>query len=220
LILWILASVIPAGVSSESPHLNRPNTLLPGLILLQAMGLFMLFKCTSQLQNSFFKLGTYTFILAIIGISFVWFLHSYFIRFPYAQSKLFQYGATQALSYANENQNKYQKIIISNRDTLLDGYAYYLFTTKYDPALYQKHGGTHSAFFTDTHLIGKFDFRDPNLYEPKRDVDQLPQANNVLYITNPSELSPQIMKNEKVHLIKTYYFLDGSDSLWLLEGTI
>jgi 4-amino-4-deoxy-L-arabinose transferase-like glycosyltransferase len=215
--LWIFASVIPAAVSSESPHLNRPNTLLPGLIVMQAMGLYWLIIVLSRLKNQFLRNGAYVSFVLIIAVSFIWFLHAYFVNFPYKHSQVFQYGVIQALQYAKEHENAYQKIIISNGHTLLNGYAYYLFTNRYDPAYYQRQGGTKSAFFTDTHLIGKYDFRDPNLYEP---TNQTQQPLKILYITNPGELNEKIVKNERISVLQKIYFLDGTDSLWIQEGTL
>lgn len=220
LVLWILASVIPAAVSSESPHLNRPNTMFPGWIVLQAIGLSLLLVWIAKIKNSFIKIGSYILTGTVIFVSFVWFWHAYFGLFPYEQSKKYQYGATKAFTDIKAIENDYEKIIVSNGDTLLMSYMYYLFTNKYDPKTYQEQGGTKSAFFTDTHLIGKYDFRNPNLYEPTIDKGDNRKQIKVLYLTNPGEIAQTTMQNENLRLLRKYYFLDGTESLWLLEGTI
>lgn len=220
LALWIFASVIPAGLSSESPHLNRPNTIFPGLIVLQAMGLYTLLSWIRGVRNWLIRYGAYFITCTVIVSSFLWFLHAYFALFPYEQSKRYQYGLTDAFLYAKEHEDAYQKIIISNGNNLLMSYMYYLFATAYDPETYQKQGGTKSAFFTDTHLIGKYDFRNPNLYEPTIDKQDKRQKIKVLYITNPLELSDTIIKNENVSLLKKFQLLDGSDSIWILEAEV
>jgi hypothetical protein len=220
LVLWVITSVIPAAVSSESPHLNRPNTLFPALIIIQAMGLMFLLLWISRFKNLFMKYGGYALTCLVIGFSLVWFLHSYFVHFPYEQSKRYQYGITHAFEYAKQHDDAYEKIIVSNGGNLLMSYMYYLFTAEYDPTTYHKQGGTKSAFFTDTHLIGKYDFRNPNLYEPEIDKNDNKQQIKILYITNPAELSDKIIKNENVGVIKKFQLLDGTDSIWILEGTV
>ncbi len=218
LLLWILASIIPASLSSESPHLNRPNTVLPGLIIVTAMGLYLVLFWIYRQKNQIVRSGSYLLVALVTLLSFVWFCHSYFVRFPYEQSKMYQYATLDAFAYAKANENDYQKIIVSNGGNLLMSYMYYLFANKYDPAIYQHQGGTRSAFFTDTHLIGKYDFRNPNLYEPTVDGNQ--KSVNVLYITNPNEISQNIMTNESIHLLRKYSFLNGDEALWVLAGTV
>jgi 4-amino-4-deoxy-L-arabinose transferase-like glycosyltransferase len=218
--LWLFASVLPAAVSSESPHLNRPNTIFPAWIVLQAIGFSWMLVWIAKFRNAFIKAGAYLVSCAVILVSFLWFWHAYFGLFPYEQAKRYQYSVTDAFTYMKEIENGYEKIIISNGDTLLMSYMYYLFATKYDPATYQQQGGTKSAFFTDTHLIGKYDFRGPNLYEPTIDADDKRQQIKVLYLTNPGEVSETIIKNEELKILRKYYFLDGTESLWLMEGTI
>jgi 4-amino-4-deoxy-L-arabinose transferase-like glycosyltransferase len=216
LLLWIVFSQIPAAISSESPHLNRGNTLLPAFTIIEAAGLVFLCSLFLKMKWHVVRVGSLVLVGAVTLFSFLWFWQSYFVEFPREQSKVYQYGAVQAFTYAQEHEQQYAKIIVSNSDTLLDSYMYYLFTTKYDPATYQKNGGTHSAFFTDTHVIGKYDFRNPNLYEPKPENGKT----KILYIVNPGEVSLTIQQHEQLHVIQKYHFLDGKESIVLLEGTV
>lgn len=218
MLFWIVFSAIPSGISSESPHLNRANTLLPGLTMLEAIGLYRLFFYITSVDNQYLRRISYSVVSVIIFISFLWFLHAYFIEFPYVHSKVYQQGIIDAFIYGKAHEEKYDKIIVSNGGILLEGYMYYLFATKYNPSLYQKLGGTHSAFFTDTHLIGKYDFRNPNLYEPTKTSPT--RSIKILYITNPSELSQQIVNNEKLHMIQKFQLRNSDDAIWILDGNL
>ena len=113
----------------------------------------------------------------------------------------------------------YQKIIVSNANVFLQGYMYYLFTVKYNPKLYQEHGGTQSAFFTDNHLIGKYDFRNPNLY-PVQTMQAKYKGQTVLYLVNPGELPQETINAEHLRLIQSYRYLDGTDSVSIYAGKI
>jgi hypothetical protein len=218
MLVWILASAIPSAFSSEAPHLNRTNTMLPAFTILEAMGLYLILITVYRLRSRYIKIASYGIVFVVILSSFLSFLHAYYVLFPYTTSKTFQYGVIQALLYAKEHENNYKKIVISNRDVLTEGYMYYLFAMRYDPARYQQQGGTHSAFFTDTHLIGKYDFRDPNLYVSNDKLTTKKEKGNILYIVNPGELAPVIVRN--THLIQRYQSLDGSDVIWILEGKL
>lgn len=216
--LSIILSSIPAGFNSESPHLNRTNTMLPGLTIISALGLYQCLLVTNRLKNLFLKRTLYVGIGAVIVISFIWFCHTYFVTFPYREAAFYQYGATQALRYADARKDSYEKIVVSNGNALLEGYMYYLFATQYDPKTYQEAGGTRTAFYTDTHLIGKFDFRDPNMVPSE--VNPADIGKPILYITNVGELDGRT--RERYHLtdIETFSLPDGTHTIVLSEGTI
>lgn len=219
LLIWILTSVIPSGISTESPQLNRMNTLLPAYIIIISIGLYYLFHLVLDLKNKNIKLTSIILIFAILVISFVSFVHSFFIEYPYLASESYQYGITQALTYAKENENKYQYIVVSNNNEFLESYMYYLFVNKYSPQIYQKSGGTHSAFFTDSHAIGKYDFRNPNLFTPPQ-IQASHKGQHILYLVNPLEINKNLIESQQLILIKKYYYLDGTDAIWIYSGRV
>lgn len=219
LLIWILTSAIPSGISTESPQLNRMNTLLPALIIIIAFGLYELLNYINKIKYKNFKTSFFSFTIVIIAFSIIGFIHAYFIEFPHLESESYQYGIVQAFTYANVNQNKYQDIVVSNKNEFLESYMYYLFTTKYNPKIYQKEGGTHSAFFTDTHVIGKYDFRNPDLYSPQI-MQKTNKGESILYLVNPGEISPVIIYQQHLKLIQKYRYLDGTDSVWIYSGKI
>jgi 4-amino-4-deoxy-L-arabinose transferase-like glycosyltransferase len=217
LLLWILFSTIPSGMSSESPHLNRTNTMLPALIILQAIGLVWIIHLLHKYLKKPSILYTSYSILAILVVgSFLWFLHVYFVLSPYTHGKEYQYGTMQAMAYAKEHEGKYQRIVVSNQANLTEGYMYYLFATRYDPALYQKQGGTKSAFFTDEHFIGKYHFIHPGHVK----FDKQDAITKILFITNPSELDASINKQYETNIKKKFSLPNGDDSVWVLEGKV
>lgn len=219
LLIWILASVIPSGISTESPQLNRMNTLLPGLIIVIAFGFYELLNGIYTIKNNSIKISFFALVTGIVGASLIWFIQAYFFAYPHLESESYQYGITQAFEYTKMHQNNYQNIIVSNEDEFLESYMYYLFITKYDPRTYQKAGGTHSAFFTDMHTIGKYDFRSPNFYSAQ-EMKERHKGQTVLYLVNPGEIKYTIIQAEHLKLIRKYRYLDGSDAIYMYVGKV
>lgn len=219
LLVWILTSAIPSGISTESPQLNRMNTMLPAFIIISAIGLQAFLNEINNIKNTYAKNSSFAAVIVIILFSLIWFTHAYFVEYPYQESESYQYGIIQAFTYANGNQNKYQNIVVSNGNEFLESYMYYLFTTKYNPKLYQKAGGTHSAFFTDTHVIGKYDFRNPNLYTAQT-MEEKHNGQTILYLVNPGEIKYSLINAEHLKLIQKYQYLDGTNSIFIYAGKI
>ncbi len=215
--IWAATATLPSAFTNESPHLNRTNTLLPGLIVIESFGLTFLMRRIWQFNNVLFRTCLYTSLGGIIGVSFIWLLHAYFVLLPYNKAKAFQYGALQAMEYAIDHEKNYQTITVSNAQTLLNGYMYYLFASQYDPELYQKQGGTKSAFFTDEHFIGKYKFLDFNHYYGEERYKKEHPTGPSLYITNPSEIPQSVIDKKGISLIKKFYFPDGTDAIWIMR---
>jgi len=110
----------------------------------------------------------------------VGFVKNYFLVFPKEQSKSFHYALGKTVPYVIENQDKYEKIVFSNDNNLYQSYMVFLYYSKYDPALYQKQGGTISGGYAETHKFGKYEFRPIDWKKEKK--------GKTLYIVNPSEV--------------------------------
>lgn len=220
LLVWICASIMPSALSGESPHLNRTNTIVPAFLVLMGIGLTYLLCKINTVKNFWGKSAGYGGVLVIIVFSFLSFLHAYFVNLPYMYSKSFQYGVVDAFIYAKDHEKDVTRIIVANDNNLLEGYMYYLFANRYDPAEYQKSGGTQSGFFTDDHVIGRYNFLDFNLIKPGDAVRTLHTGDVVMYITNPSELSPEVIGLQHLQLVKTITFLDGSNAIVIWEGRL
>ena len=82
---------------------------------------------------------------------------------------------------AKLREDNYKHIFVSNQKNLSQSYMFYLFTSRFDPLLYQKNGGSGSGWFEFKHQIGKYEFFNTSLKHQKKD--------NTLYIVNPGELN-------------------------------
>ncbi len=90
----------------------------------------------------------------------------------------------------------YDKIVVSNKENLYQSYMFYLFYSRFDPATYQKLGGTISGGYAETHQIGKIIFRPIDWNK-----DQF--LKNTLFLANPGEIP------SSVSMVESFNFLDG-----------
>ena len=78
-------------------------------------------------------------------------------------------------------ENKYEKIVFSNEDNLYQSYMVFLYHSRYDPAAYQREGGTGSGGYAQTHAFGKYEFRPVRKDEIRK--------SGVLYIGNTDDFA-------------------------------
>lgn len=157
LLTWLFSAIIPAAITTQAPHAMRAYTSLPIWQIFSALG-FVTF--TDKFKKSFVitKISKLFFLLIFIG-SIGYFFGQYFYKFPLLQSRSFQYALKSAIPYVQKHQDKYQKIIFSNTDSLYQSYMFFLFYMKYDPTVYLQQGGTKSGGYAETHTFSKYEFR-------------------------------------------------------------
>ncbi len=152
ILLWILVAPLPAAITTQAPHAMRSYTFLPMLQILGGLGLV-------GIINIWRKNILLVFLLFLIAGS-VWTFHKqYFDVFPKTQSDSFQYALGQAIPAVISLSKEYDAVIVSNQGNLYQSYMFYLFYSRFDPALYQTLGGTVSGGYAETHKIGKILFR-------------------------------------------------------------
>lgn len=192
--IWVLISILPAAITTGFPHAMRIYQILPLPQFLAALGVLFLFE----------RIKRRRIVIVAASLIIIWgvvtLFNSYFIEFPKKTAHQFQYGVTQALQFAAENENKYEQIYVSNKQNLFQSYMFYLFFTRYDPTLYQKDGGTISGGFAEEHSIGKYHFGNISNITQKRS----------LIISNPEETTDG-------KIVKKIYYPDGKEAIWISE---
>lgn len=114
LIFWILIAPIPTALV-DLPHTLRSSFMLPGLILLSALGLSFLLNQKNKVALSSIGL--------IFVIQFVFFIQKLYFLAPNEYSNFWSYPAKMAVEIVLENKNKYSYIILSDRINDIE-YAY------------------------------------------------------------------------------------------------
>lgn len=132
LLLWLVLAPIPASLTNETFAVVRATTMLPIPEILIALGF------SEFLNASLFKKYSrpiiLIYIISIIILSMVY-LKAYFNEYREKYSWSWQYGYKEAVNYAKENYDSYDKIIVTKKYG--EPHEYFLFFWPWDPASYQ-----------------------------------------------------------------------------------
>lgn len=202
ILFWILTAILPAAITSEYPHAARIYNVLPAPQIIAAAGFYFFITQLLSIRNYLVKNISIYAIVGVILFSVLWFYHAYFVNFRRELSNQFQYGVIESLSYADSISDRYDNVVVSNKNNLFQSYMFYLFLKKFDPFEYQKLGGTGSGGFDVPHKIGTFEFTKPTMSSER----------NTLYVINPSEFP-----EENINILQRMRFLDGKDAVWISE---
>lgn len=203
LFLWFFSAPVGAALTSDAPHAMRSYTFLPTWQIFSALGLFSLFQMRQDVTN--YRRALFVICAILIAGSVIYLYGQYFVVFPQTQSKSFQYALAQAIPFVLENQSKYDKVVISNRDNLYQSYMFLLYYSRYNPREYQNFGGTMSGGFAQTHYFDTFEFR-PIVWDKEK------KSKRTLYVGNPFEF-PQEAK-----AIFESRYLDETLGVRIVEG--
>lgn len=187
--LWFVLAPLPAALATQAPHAMRAYNSLPTWQIFTAFGVvYVLYKLGK------FKLFGFLGLFLLLATNVFTLYKNYYVIFPLQQSRSFQYALGKTIPYVTAHEKEYDKIVFSNQDNLYQSYMHFLFHTRYDPALYQKQGGTKSGGYAETHAFGKY------VFEPITQTGNKPQ--NILFVANPKERSGGQVLFEG-------YYLDG-----------
>ncbi len=196
ILAWAAIAIIPGAITTGYAHPMRIFSILPIPQIFAAIGFIYFLNLIRKFRITILATSLFLLILFVLG-----FFHSYFTLVPRELSQHFQYGVLNALSYAKNNETKYSRIVVSNRDRLFESYMFYLYSHKIDPVKYQVQGGTRSGGFAEEHKIDKYEFGsiEDKIYP------------NTLYVINPNEFKSGMTKLTEIP------YLDGKTSLILAE---
>lgn len=201
---WLLATPIPASITTGVPHAVRTINFLPTWQILIAIGII-----SSYLQIKKYKLVNEILIiifLILAGLNFFYYLNQYFVQQNYFNAAEWQYGWEQAASYVKSIESKYPKIIVTDRQPLDRGYMFFAFYLKYPPDEYQRYGAKESGGFAEVHAFGKYEFRPINWIQDSR-------LSNALYVGTPEEF-PTI--GRFFTPLKIIYYPNGKPAIYIV----
>lgn len=194
--IWLLVAPISAALTYQTPHALRAQNMVIPLVLISGFGLGMIVEKILILRK-IFRFSLLLVLSFLIISSIAYFLHQYFIHLPKKYGLEWQYGFNQMVPYVLENQNKYQKVVITDRYD--QPYILQLFYSKYDPAKYQqisKTEGDNKFGFTTVTGFDKYEFRPIS----KEDIENV---HNTLFVGSNEEI-------KQGNIIKQINFLNGS----------
>lgn len=195
---WGIVAIIPAAISTGTPHAIRSLLVLPIPLMAIATGLVttssFVRSYTKRTRAYLFPLSL-TVIVLLYAANFAYYLNQYYIQQDIEYAPEWQYGYKELIDYLKPIENKYDKIIIT---TAWDQpYIYFLFYKKYDPRVWVNNGEFNKGF-------DKYEFRKVEWGTDRA----LP---NTLLVGGPLE----IPKNEP-GIIKTIEFPDKKRDVFRL----
>lgn len=153
---WFLVAPLAASVTEQLPHPVRTLVFLPTFQIFTAVGVLSFAEFLQQKRTWMRTIGCVSIGSALV-ISFSYYLHQYYVHLPIDYSEAWQYGRKEAVLEVKKVQSEYDEVIVS---TSLDvPHIFFLYYLKYDPARYQKEGGTISGGFNeDRNAFDKYAF--------------------------------------------------------------
>lgn len=208
--LWIFASPLPAAFAGGAPHAMRSYPLLPVLEILSAVGIVYGYMLMSQkkMQKIYFCLLSF-----LIAAGLIYLYKQYYFVFPLTQSDSFQYSISKTIPFIFTSEKKYDRVVLSNVNSMSQSYMFFLFNTLHNPNQYQKAGGTKKGGFLVEHAIDKYLF--------KRVTPDEKFQTNIMYVLDEPDfreiLNTYENPNFKINVIKTFQNLDGKNSIIIFD---
>jgi len=152
-LFWLLIAPLPAVFTRDLIQPVRAHSLSIPLVFFLASGL-----------NIFFDKIPKLLLIAIFSLSFLYYSDLYYRHFLLRPGNDSLYGYRQAINYLIKNQSRFSEIYFSN--FYQQPYIFYLFYSRFPPALYQQVGRliTTDLDIGQVEKIGKITF-SPVPYE-------------------------------------------------------
>lgn len=200
---WIILAPIAGATARETPHALRGETFLPAYQIIEAFGIVYSLTFFLVLKQ-YIKLLIGGILGIVVTVSFILFLHNYFIHYPKLFSYEWQYGYKQAVREAEKQSQHYDYIVMT--ESYGRPYIYVLFYTGITPSEFWEKGKvTRDIFgFYNVSQVGKYFFR-------KQIIQPEDATKKVLYVVREDEIPEGYKVNKKIH------FLSGDVAFVLAE---
>lgn len=211
LIFLVALGGLPSGLTFEPHSPHRMVIVFTLLNIITGIGAFSLWQKINSLKVIHKIILIFTLMVLLI-LNLVYFLHIYFVNYPYEKSQYIHYPFKQVAQFAWSQYDNFDQIIFDplyGESAPVIGTAahYYLaYFGNYPPAKFQDEyrlGTKEREVIFDKFSIRKIDWRD----------DQY--LNNVLIIGSPWSLPIQSIDKNKI--IKTFYFYDGKIAFYAVK---
>ncbi|MBU0570335.1 hypothetical protein KKB40_06210, partial [Patescibacteria group bacterium] len=204
IIWWLIVAPIAAALTFQSPHALRAQNMVIPLVIIAAFGLMSI--STWILENVKKKVVValiFVGFTAIVAWNFTRYLHMYWVHMAQEYPFSSQYGIKGLVNYVNENESKFDKVIIS--DKYDQPYILFLFYSKYSPIKFQEsHELTErdQYGFSTVRFIDKYEFRQVNF-----DVDK-PENPRSMIVGADVEISDEANIVKEIYGINGYKYFD------------
>lgn len=211
IIAWIIIGMLPSGLTFESYSPHRVIIVFTMLNILSAIGLFWVVKLIRKYQK--FSAGLLGGVIIALGFNVIFFLHMYFINYPFEKSQYLQYPFKQIALYAWSQYSNFDSIVFDPQfgdvapQIGVGAHYYFAYFGNVPPAKFQKdyQVGTKPREV----IFDKFSIRQ--VYWPA-DKD----LKNTLVIVSPWSV-PESDISDKSKIIKRFNFYNGKLAFYAIK---
>jgi len=165
---WLLVAPLAAALTFQSPHALRAQNMAIPLAIITAIGLYESFYFLKKLNLKYLLASCCLLLSLFVIYDFSRYLHQYFVHYPKELPYAWQYGFDQIAAYVSANENKYDRIIITDRYD--QPYILMAFYMKLPPHDLQKAvlAPRDQFGFSTVRNLGKLEFRRINYDQDKK----------------------------------------------------
>lgn len=207
IIAWLLVAPTAAALTFQSPHALRAQNMVIPLTILSAYGLFIFLDfIKNRVNKRVLKNSSYLIIITIFVWSVARYLHQYYSHMAKTYPFSSQYGVEELVDYVSKNQDKFDKIIVTDRYD--QPYILFLFYMKYPPQKFQGHhqlSPRDEYGFSTVRNFDKYEFQSI-------DWNKVRDQRNVLVVGTPKEI-----EDEGANVVKQIYFPNGDIAFKIVE---
>ena len=132
LLAWMFLGALAGGLTTGN-YVYRSVHILPIPIIFSSLGIVWVWKLLGK-KNSIRNISVKLLIIVLMIIYISSYLFTYFFDYPIYASEYWSKQQNDAIKFAIENKNKYEKIFIDGGEPWVIGYAFF---NKTDPLVYQ-----------------------------------------------------------------------------------
>ncbi|MBI2596860.1 glycosyltransferase family 39 protein [Candidatus Daviesbacteria bacterium] len=214
ILAWILVGMLPSGLTFETHSPHRSIMVFTMLNIITAVGLYASFRkiMRTQIKFALIKKFSLLFLIALFITNNIYFIHLYYVNFPYEKSQEIHYPFKQVAQFARSKRDEVDQIIFDplfGETAPVIGTAthYYLaYYGNFPPAKFQKEyrlGTREREVLFDKFSIRKIDWR--------KDKD----LKNVLIIGSIWSLPIDSISKDKI--IKTFYYYNKQPAFYVVK---
>jgi len=194
---WLTVAPVASALTFQSPHALRAHNMVIPIVIISAVGLSVVFSFFKKFSIWHLAFGI------LIAWSFLRYQHMYWVHmardYPYSS----QYGLKELVSYVVQNQNRYEKVFITDRYD--QPYILFLFYEKYPPAIFQKEQALTSRDkfgFSTVRNFWEYHFEAIDFAKIRQEFP------NSLIVRTPEEIPPGTNIMKRIYGTNGYNYFD------------
>jgi 4-amino-4-deoxy-L-arabinose transferase-like glycosyltransferase len=202
LLMWVVVGPIASALTFQAPSALRAETMVVPLVIIASYGCVELLRFISKACGPLAVKKIRHILYIVFGILIIWqftrYLQMYYVHmakeYPYSS----QYGVKELVDYVKANQDKYKKILVTDRYD--QPYVLFLFYMKYPPIKFQ---AEHTLTSRDQFGLSTVNHFDKYYFASIKFDQAKPENPNTMIIGTNEEIP------KEANIVKNIYGTNG-----------